>query len=104
MPCFFLQIIVVTLHQKEPLPLKLTIHNMTKVATNILSLNSKDALDFFMKSEQYHGFELPEYFNFDKVLKAVAKTVGNKIKSYRGIISENTYAHYISRCRYIMSF
>ncbi len=78
MPCFFLQIIVVTLHQKEPLPLKLTIHNMTKVATNILSLNSKDALDFFMKSEQYHGFELPEYFNFDKVLKAVAKTVGNK--------------------------
>ena len=22
-------------------------------------------MDFFMKSEQYHGFELPEYFTFD---------------------------------------
>lgn len=45
---------------------------------NILTLKSKDAMDFFLKSEQYHGFELPEYFNFDNVLKAVAKSVGNK--------------------------
>lgn len=78
MPCFFLQIIVVTLHQKEPLPLKLTIFYMIKVATNILSLNSKDALDFFMKSEQYHGFELPEYFDFTEVLDFVRKTIGNQ--------------------------
>ena len=38
---------------------------------NILSLNHEEAMDFFMKSEQYHGFELPEYFTFDEVLKYV---------------------------------
>ena len=49
---------------------------MTKKAKDILSLKSKEAMDFFMKSEQYHGFELPEYFTFDKVLKYVRETVG----------------------------
>lgn len=34
-------------------------------------------MDFFMKSEQYHGFELPEYFTFDKVLKYVRETIGD---------------------------
>ena len=34
-------------------------------------------MDFFMKSEQYHGFELPEYFTFDEVLKYVREKVGN---------------------------
>ena len=34
-------------------------------------------MDFFMKSEQYHGFELPEYFTFDEVLKYVRKKVGS---------------------------
>lgn len=33
-------------------------------------------MDFFMKSEQYHGFELPEYFTFDEVLKYVREKVG----------------------------
>ena len=32
-------------------------------------------MDFFMKSEQYHGFELPEYFTFDKILKYVRETI-----------------------------
>ena len=32
-------------------------------------------MDFFMKSEQYHGFELPEYFTFDEVLKYVREKV-----------------------------
>ena len=45
---------------------------------NILTLSSTDALDFFMKSEQFHGFELPEYFDFDKVLKYVKQTIGDK--------------------------
>ena len=40
---------------------------MTKLFNNILSLTSKEAMDFFMKSEQYHVFELPEYFT-DEVL------------------------------------
>ena len=30
-----------------------------------------------MKSEQYHGFELPEYFTFDEVLKYVRETIGD---------------------------
>lgn len=30
-----------------------------------------------MKSEQYHGFELPEYFTFDEILKYVRETIGD---------------------------
>lgn len=50
---------------------------MAKIAKNILSLNHEEAMDFFMKSEQYHGFELPEYFTFDGVLKYVRETIGD---------------------------
>lgn len=48
---------------------------MAKTAKNILSLNHEKAMDFFMKSEQYHGFELPEYFTFDEVLKFMSYAV-----------------------------
>lgn len=48
---------------------------MSKAARNILTLNHDEAMDFFMKSEQYHGFELPEYFSFDEVLKYVREKV-----------------------------
>lgn len=41
---------------------------MPKNYKNILSLTTEEVLDFFMKSEQFHGFELPEYFDFDEVL------------------------------------
>lgn len=51
---------------------------MTKTKPNILSLSSKEALDFLMKSEQFHGFELPEYFDFTEVLNFVHKTVGDR--------------------------
>lgn len=44
---------------------------------NILSLDSKEAMDFFLKSEQYHGFELPEYFEFDELLKKVKDKIGS---------------------------
>lgn len=47
-------------------------------AKNILSLNSNEVIDYFMKSEQYHSFELPEYFVFDEILEYVRKTVGEK--------------------------
>lgn len=50
---------------------------MVKTAKNILTLNHEEAMDFFMKSEQYHGFELPEYFTFDEVLKYVREKVGD---------------------------
>ena len=49
---------------------------MNKAARNILTLNHEEAMDFFMKSEQYHGFELPEYFTFDEILKYVREKVG----------------------------
>lgn len=45
--------------------------NKYTMAKNILTLNSQEAMDFFMESEQYHGFELPEYFTFDQVLRYV---------------------------------
>ena len=48
---------------------------MSKAARNILTLNHDEAMDFFMKSEQYHGFELPEYFSFDEVLRYVREKV-----------------------------
>lgn len=50
---------------------------MIKTTKNILSLNHEEVMDFFMKSEQYHGFELPEYFTFDKILKYVRETIGD---------------------------
>lgn len=51
------------------------IANETK---NVLSLESKDAMDFFLKSEQYHGFELPEYFVFDELLQNIKEVVEDK--------------------------
>ena len=51
---------------------------MTKKTPNVLSLNHDEVMDFFMKSEQYHGFELPEYFMFDEVLKFVRDTIADK--------------------------
>ena len=51
---------------------------MVKTTKNILSFTSDEALDFFMKSEQFHEFELPEYFDFDVVLNYVKETIGNK--------------------------
>lgn len=51
---------------------------MIKTAKNLLSLKAEEALDFFMKSEQFHGFELPEYFNFDTVLAYVKERISDK--------------------------
>ncbi len=50
---------------------------MAEETKNILSLNADEAMDFFMKSEQYHGFELPEYFVFDELLKSVRETIAD---------------------------
>ncbi|MBQ9094218.1 MAG: RNA-directed DNA polymerase [Prevotella sp.] len=47
------------------------------MAKNILTLDSKGAMDFFLKSEQYHEFELPEYFVFDTLLQSVKDTIGD---------------------------
>lgn len=52
---------------------------MDEKTKNILSLNHKEVMDFFLKSEQYHGFELPEYFVFDELLQNVKETVGDTL-------------------------
>lgn len=49
------------------------------MAKNVLSLKSQEAMDFFLKSEQYHSFELPEYYVFDKVLQFIKDKVGENI-------------------------
>ena len=48
------------------------------MSKNILSLNSKEAMCFFLCSKRYHNFELPEYFTFDKILDFVKDTIGDK--------------------------
>ena len=44
---------------------------MTEKTKNILSLNHTEAMGFFLKSEQYHGFELPEFL---KLVKSCSPT------------------------------
>lgn len=56
---------------------------MTK---NILTLTCDEAFDFLMQSEQYHSFELPEYFDFNEVLQYVHDTIGHK--SYEQCLAE----------------
>lgn len=50
---------------------------MANKTKNVLSLDAKDAMDFFLKSEQYHGFELPEYFVFDELLQNIKEIIGD---------------------------
>lgn len=50
---------------------------MNNAIPNILTLNHEEVLDFFMKSEQYHGFELPEYFVFDNLLQGIRDAIGD---------------------------
>lgn len=51
---------------------------MTDNSNNILSLNSQGAMDFFLKSNQYHSFELPEYFVFDPLLQRIRDIIADK--------------------------
>lgn len=57
------------------------------MAKNILSLKKNQVLDFFMKSSQYHSFELPEYIDFDPLLKAIKKNIGKR--SFQDCIKES---------------
>ncbi len=50
---------------------------MVSTIKNVLSLDTEEAMDFFLETEQYHGFELPEYFAFDELLKFVKETVAD---------------------------
>lgn len=50
---------------------------MAETAKNILFLNNVGAMNFFIKSEQTHGFELLEYFTFEDVMKFMRDAVGD---------------------------
>lgn len=52
---------------------------MDEKTKNIFSLNHKEEMDFFLKSEQYYGFELPEYFVFAELLQNLKETVGDAL-------------------------
>lgn len=52
---------------------------MDEKTKNIFSLNHKEKMDFVLKSEQYYGFELPEYFVFDELLQNLKETVGDAL-------------------------
>lgn len=58
---------------------------MTTKFDTILSLTSEEAVYYLMQDEQYHGFELPEYFNFNNVLDFVQNKIGDK--SYEECLS-----------------
>lgn len=49
-----------------------------KPQRNILSLRADEALAFFMNSERFCGFELPEYFKFDSLLQYIQEIVADK--------------------------
>lgn len=51
---------------------------MTPKYSTILSLNSEEAVYYMMQDEQYHSFELPEYFNFTSLLAFVQDKIGDK--------------------------
>lgn len=68
--------------------------SMTEKTKNILSLNHTEAMDFFLKSEQYHGFELPEYFVFDDLLQDVKDAVGKT--PYEECLQEGTSPELLS--------
>lgn len=51
---------------------------MFKKPKYITECNASEAMDFMMQSAQYHNFELPEYFDFDKVLEFVRTTISDK--------------------------
>ncbi len=43
------------------------------MADNLLSLSSKDAKTFFIKTDSYFSGELPKYFHFTKMLYNIGK-------------------------------
>lgn len=51
---------------------------MTNKAKYITDLDSEDALNLLLTSTQYHNFELPEYFDFSKVLEFIKIKIADK--------------------------
>ena len=49
----------------------------TKKSVRIIELSDKDALDALMSNDFYCTTELPEYFDFSRVLKYATESVGD---------------------------
>ena len=60
---------------------------MVKNGKYITSLSSEEALDFIMQSDQFHNFELLEYFDFTTVLQHVHSKVGSSAIIIFGLMS-----------------
>ncbi len=45
---------------------------------SILQMTAEEAMNFLMKSDNFVDFELPEYFNFNKILDEVRDTIGER--------------------------
>lgn len=59
--------------------LELLLGAMRSKGQSILELDDEEQLyDFFLNSNQYQGLELPEYIEFDKLLRNVAEVVGER--------------------------
>lgn len=50
---------------------------MQHTPKKITDLSSEEALEFLMQTDQYHNFELPEYFNFTTILEYVKNKIGD---------------------------
>ncbi len=53
-------------------------NNRTMKSQSILKLNSTDARLFFLKNESYCNIELPEYINFQRILKSLSNEIAEK--------------------------
>lgn len=60
----------------------------------MLEMNNKEARNFLLKSESYFTAKLPEYINFDELLKSAQKTLMTKKgrpNDLRNVVDSNTY-------------
>ena len=64
---------------------------MSKAAKNILTLNHDEAMDFFMKSEQYHGFELPKDSPYDSIINKETLKDNTPVITFRETRMYNDY-------------
>lgn len=68
---------------------------------NLLSLSNIKAKEYFLKSEKYCNFDLPEYFKFEQLLKELDKTLINKkVKSIKDLIKDKELPGFYEKINY----
>ena len=53
---------------------------MNQNSKSILELTHDEALQYFLKQESYCNFDLPEYFQFEKILSTANTLLGQVLK------------------------